>query len=111
MEVVTDVSKIVLDVIEDQDEKKELLNELKVTMSDYIKEEYDYNTKVAALEAIGVDLTSRNDENNNDLKTLYEEKLKLISVELNPDDYRKDLRFLRLEDVSTGIYTLYYCIF
>ena len=32
MELVTDVSKIVLDVIDDEEEKKDLLDQLKVTM-------------------------------------------------------------------------------
>ena len=102
MELVTDVSKIVLDVIDDEEEKKDLLDQLKGTMSDYIKEEIDYNTKVRALQATSADISSRNDENNNDVQSIYEKKLKLISNELKLNDYRKDLRFLRLENVSVG---------
>ena len=103
MELTSAVTRKILENIDDQEERREYLEQMKGCMKDYINMEQEYKTSLKVLDDLKENnLDSEPEPNNNDLHEVYESRLKERLSFRDEEDYLNDRRYQRLEGVILG---------
>ena len=103
MELTSDVTKKILEHIEDEEERRMYLEQMKGCMKDYINMEQEYKTSLTVLEDMKENNCDTDPEpNNNDIDSVYEMRMKERLSFRDQEDYLNDRRYQRLEGIILG---------